>query len=67
MELSTSPAGEGRNRGAMKYFEELYGAANFLKVHRDGCKSFLNYSTSNMCVNTMAQQHNGGGKIILHV
>ncbi len=52
--------------GAVKYFGELREAVKVLMVDRGDGKSFLSYSTSNMCVNTTASPQWGGGTKMFH-
>lgn len=69
-ELSTITDGSNLYKimGAIKYFGEPR-STQFVEVHTGGwgggSEIFLSYSTSNMCVNIMAQPCNGGAMKIV--
>ncbi len=48
----------------MKYFGELRGVDNIFEDTERVSDIFLVYSTSNMCINIMAQLCNGGEKSV---
>ncbi len=55
--------------GLWNTLENLGGGGHVLKIHVGDSKNVLEYSTSDMHVNYMAQMHNGGGvatKMFIH-